>query len=962
VKVRGSNVFHASFGLGLRHNNSSHLIVINDRKRDSIVRMCENADGDRNKDHGETRHNNRNPPEFAYPEQPTAGDPTGDPTNATTTHHPAGTASSTTIDKPQRLPSAYRHASLLSRLFFTWTYPLLKQGLERPLTDADLPDIEDIDSSQTALAHFHKLWQRNDGSDGGEEELRHRRRPPSLRRAILWDFFTSVWYVQPLMLMAAAAKVVQAWALGRLITVFQVPEDNDGDKSTTATTTSTTTDGSSSSDGYLWAGVLVACALVILFAHHHLFFATWRKGMQIRIACLAAVYDKSLRLSHHYQGNSNVLNLASNDIERFLMAALFVNYLIWAPLEAIAVLLVGYQFLGMAFVAGFLLLLLVFIPLQFYLGSRFAHYRGQIAALTDRRVNFIGQAVRGARVMKLSGYEHQFIDRITALRAAEMRQVTRANALKCWNESLFFATNVVISLVIFVVHVNAGNALDEGDVFTVFTLINILQLEMTKHFSLAVMAVSECYVSIGRIQQFMEAPELPIDTTTVIGDQEQPTTTAPLLVHDASAAAGIVVKLDQVECRWNFQKPVINKTKPDNDMALPIALTDINLEIPKGALTAVIGPVGAGKSALLQAIVAELPVYSGTMTRHYTSLSYAAQDPWIMDGSVRENILMGLVYDETWYNTVIDSCSLRTDLDLFPFGDATLLGENGVQCSGGQRARIGLARAIYRDADLLVADDPLSAVDAKVGRHLFREAIMGLVVGRGKSVVMATHQHQHIHATRCVLIMNGRVQCEGSYAECVEASGGKLTSHNAADGDHKKEDVLNGRNEMAEIEPLTMTDKLEEQFAIDRADHKEINVESSVQLGTYLNYMRAMGGVWVGLFLFALFAVTQGSVLVTMVTIGKWAERSPDEQKDWRLMGIIIGMASSVLLFDLCRAFLSFWFTLKASKRLHNEMTKGKNEVSRCYSWPSDPSHDSISKRSCGPKSSSSTRILLVES
>ena len=164
-----------------------------------------------------------------------------------------------------------------------------------------------------------------------------------------------------------------------------------------------------------------------------------------------------------------------------------------------------------------------------------------------------------------------------------------------------------------------------------------------------------------------------------------------------------------------------------------------------GELTAVIGAVGSGKSALLQAMIKELPVSSGKIQRHYQSLSYAAQDPWIMDGTVRENILMGLELDPDWYQQVVTACGLRLDIQQLLHGDRTILGDRGVQCSGGQRARIGLARAIYRNTDVLVADDPLSAVDAKVGRQIYQEALQGLMVARGKCVILATHQHQFVN-------------------------------------------------------------------------------------------------------------------------------------------------------------------------------------------------------------------------
>ena len=293
---------------------------------------------------------------------------------------------------------------------------------------------------------------------------------PSLHRAILRDFFSSTWFVQPLILAATAAKVVQAVALGLLIESF---EDEDAGQ------------------GYLWAGMLVLCGLVILFEHHHVFFFTWHKGMQLRIASVASIYDKSLRLSSTNQDFANssgrIINLATNDVERFLMASLFINYLFWAPLQSLAILAVGINLLGPAFAAGFALLVVVFVPMQFYLSKKFAQYRSKIASITDKRVTLVSQAVAGARVMKMNAWEWQFLDRIQAVRKQEVAQILRANRLKAWNEALFFSANVVISVVIFLVHVWTGGTLTPRNVFTVMTLVNVVQLEMTKHVSLGVM-------------------------------------------------------------------------------------------------------------------------------------------------------------------------------------------------------------------------------------------------------------------------------------------------------------------------------------------------------------------------------------------------------------------------------------------------------------------------------------------
>jgi ATP-binding cassette subfamily C (CFTR/MRP) protein 4 len=340
------------------------------------------------------------------------------------------------------------------------------------------------------------------------------------------------------------------------------------------------------------------------------------------------------------------------------------------------------------------------------------------------------------------------------------------------------------------------------------------------------------------------------------------------------------------------------------------------------SLTCIIGSVGSGKSALLQALVGELPLSSGILTRCCKTLSYAAQDPWIMDGTVRENVLIGQDWDKEWYEKVINACGLDVDYKQLRQGDMTIVGDRGVQLSGGQRARIGLARALYLDADVLVCDDPLSAVDAKVGRLIFYEAIQGLAVSRGKCVVLATHQHQYVSEARCVLMSNGKVECVGSYADCVKESGGKLTAH-APDTsvDNTSDSALAETNPLAD----TMKPKIEvkeEQLIIDEEEGKEANVTGLVHLETFLNYFRAMGSVWIGIALLLLFSVTQATVLFTIATLGRWAERPPEDQRSRDVIGLINGLGCAVIVLAVLRAMTCFHLTIKASRVLHDRMTE----------------------------------------
>jgi len=806
--------------------------------------------------------------------------------------------SSPTQTTTERTPNPWKQASWFSRLFFAWPYPLLRLGMERPLEEPDLPEILHSDKSTVNRLYLEGVWN---------DEVQRHGKKASLHRAILRNFFTSIWYVQPLICAATVAKVLQAVALGLLIETFE--------------------DGSIAQRGYLWAGVLVLCAMVVLFEHHHVFYITWHKGMRLRIGFVASIYAKSLRLSSTNQvsaaSSGKIMNLASNDVERFLMAALFINYVLWAPVQSLAILGVGVKLLGPAFAAGFGLLAVIFAPMQFYLSQRFAKYRSKIAEITDRRVTLVSQAVAGARVVKMSAWENEFLERIQNIRKEEIDQIRRANRLKAWNEALFYSSNVVISIVIFLVHVGTGGVLTPRNVFTVMSLVNVLQLEMTKHLSLGVMGTSEAYVSISRLQNFLQFPEIGDDSHVLKQQPEEATGN-----DDDDTYA---LSLSHVTCYWNSANYSSDDTtddscsSKDSSRMLFTALADITLEFRMNELTCVIGAVGSGKSALLQALVGELPLYIGKMTCCYKTLAYAAQDPWIMDGTVRENILMGNDWNKVWYDTVVNSCGLDVDFKQLRQGDKTLVGDRGVQLSGGQRARIGLARALYLDADVLICDDPLSAVDARVGRLIFYEAIQGLAIGRGKCVVLATHQHQYVSECRCVLMTSGKVECVGSYSECVQASGGKLAEH-APDTsvDNTNTTVIDD-----DLNPVAVAEKViasaeenEEQIIIDEDEGKELNITGLVHWDTFLNYFKAMGGVWVGFSLLVFFSVTQASVLVTIAALGRWAERPPDDQRSRDILGLIAGLGCAVVILAVFRAMTCYHLTIKASRTLHDRMTK----------------------------------------
>ena len=413
------------------------------------------------------------------------------------------------------------------------------------------------------------------------------------------------------------------------------------------------------------------------------------------------------------------------------------------------------------------------------------------------------------------------------------------------NESIFYVSSVTISTIIFILHVANGGLLTPRNVFSTIVLINVAQMEITKHLSLAVMGVSECQVSISRIQRFIESPEL-----------GKAHSYANALDEDEHKNAAVVAK--NITCYWNgngrSSSQSTLQSEEEEQVPNPLlitALKNVTLDFERASLTCVIGAVGSGKSALVQMIAGELPYSSGVLLNRAKNVAYAPQDPWIMDGSIKENILMGLDLDSDFYQRVVSACGLNVDMAQLRDGENTIVGDRGVQLSGGQRARIALARVFYRDADVLLLDDPLSAVDAKVGRVLFYDAICKLAVDRAKCVILVTHQHQYIGDNRCVLVDDGRVTCIGSYQDCLHASNGRMafkSQHPSAPDLGKLDKSKDEMKNAASLDDRNKGEEAPEKLAqVGGDDHKELSKVGVVGRDTFLNYLQAMpGGIMTG--------------------------------------------------------------------------------------------------------------------
>ena len=338
--------------------------------------------------------------------------------------------------------------------------------------------------------------------------------------------------------------------------------------------------------------------------------------------------------------------------------------------------------------------------------------------------------------------------------------------------ALEYISTPTATLVSVITLVLTGQSLTPVNVFTLLSFFNLLRLGVCMNFSYASIQTYDAYVSLSRIQEFLLLNNLNSTNTTTNHRGGTEDMFSPGISTENQQVA--ILRIRNFNQHQNYLK--------DESFQ-----RDIDFTAKKGSLTVITGSVGSGKSTLLSAIAGEIPDQNWAITYNGTVV-YVPQIAWIFSGTIRENILFGEQYEEWKYNRVIEACALTEDIEKFPDCDQTIVGERGVVLSGGQRARVSLARAAYVEADLYLLDDPFSALDLKVAQHIFRECIKGLL---GQKTRLLTTHHERVirEADDIIVLCKGRILGKGSLTELKE--NGKLNT--TVDSLYEKANETDGR-------------------------------------------------------------------------------------------------------------------------------------------------------------------------
>jgi ATP-binding cassette subfamily C (CFTR/MRP) protein 4 len=449
--------------------------------------------------------------------------------------------------------------------------------------------------------------------------------------------------------------------------------------------------------------------LSILVSHHFFWFYGYRLGMKARVATIGLVNDKITRLSQKAFKSTttgNIINLMSVDAGKFERGLWTAPFLWIAPVQAVIMIYFLYSSIGVSGFLGFALIAVSF-PIQAFQGKKMGVQQRLGSLASDKRIKVMTELITGLRVMKMFAWEQNHAKIVEMHREGELFHLNKRNWIRAGMNAYSTAALGIMSFFTFLLYSLLGNELTAEKVYGTLSIFFLLKWQVVQMFPYSVQNLAENLVSVARMDKFMNLPEFEAAAEKGASNSSGPSGGVSILLQDMSAT-------------WaddDNKAPVTQTTdgkqaaQSDNDSkshSTRDTLSHINLEVKTGETVAIVGPVGCGKTSLLMTLMGELQPREGKLEVH-GKVAYAAQQAFGFSGTVRDNVIMEAVYDAERFTRVIQASALIDDFQNWDDGEKTEVGEKGITLSGGQKARIGLARALYADAGIVLLDDPLSA-------------------------------------------------------------------------------------------------------------------------------------------------------------------------------------------------------------------------------------------------------------
>ncbi|XP_003198194.2 multidrug resistance-associated protein 1 isoform X1 [Danio rerio] len=641
-------------------------------------------------------------------------------------------------------PCPVEDASFLSKLLFWWYGRLVVKGYRSPLKAEDLWSLREEDTSEKIICDLEKEWAK--------QWAKLQQKKSSLNEAQTLGFKLSSCVKQlfrklfkeqctGFVLFRTLAKIFSPYFLtGTLFLVIQ-----DALMFSIPQVLSLLLGYVRDEDAPLWKGYLFAFSLFLLSClqslfNHQYMYTCLTVGMRVKTAVMGLVYRKSLVINSAARKTCTVgeiVNLVSADTQKLVDFVMYFNALWLAPIEIALCLFFLWQHLGPSTLAGITTVILIF-PLNGFIAKMRSKLQEVQMKHKDERIKLMNEILSGIKILKFYAWEKAFRERVLGYREKELNALKKSQILYSVSIASFNSSTLLIAFAMFGVYVliDDKHVLDAQKIFVSMALINILKAPLSQ-LPIAMSTTMQVVVSLKRLGTFLDQDELKLDS------------------------------VQRVPYNPNIESVVINNGTFSWSKDSTPCLRRINVKVQRGSLVAVVGHVGSGKSSLLSAMLGEMEKKSGHITIT-GSVGYVPQQAWIQNATLKDNILFGCEKKDSLYQKVLEACALLPDLEILPARDATEIGEKGLNLSGGQKQRVSLARAVYRNSDIYLLDDPLSAVDAHVGQHIFEKVIGPNGSLKNKTRVLVTHGLSFLPQADLILVMaDGEIKEMGSYAELL---------------------------------------------------------------------------------------------------------------------------------------------------------------------------------------------------
>ncbi|KAG0042095.1 Multidrug resistance-associated protein 1, partial [Gryganskiella cystojenkinii] len=710
---------------------------------------------------------------------------------------------STTVQRSSTL-SSFEKANIFMQMTFYFWLPIVLESLKRTLTEDEFSNaIPRSSYTDEAYIRFEHFWSRAlEKYNARREEARQKNGQRVLTSetknskkelsepSLFTTCLRSLLIYLPALFFFRLARILAQYSVPSILSLFlsylqdvQREHRQDGQVDSTEGGGEHLQTGESGGPTLAYGLLLVfgmffgafMTALLTYSSRHHCIMI----GLRVRSALISEVYRKALRLSPGSRSKSTtgeITNHMSVDADKWADSFIFLNMWISGPMEIGIGLWLLFRLLGWSVLAG-VFIMVSMTPLQILRAKHFGRIESANLAKMDERIRLTTEVLTAIKVVKLYCWENAFMKRIFKVREEGLVVSTLMGKSFAVMSIVFTSSTLIICLATLSVYATWGGPdFTPGDltpqkVFVSMTLFAMLRAPIASMTETATHTMS-LIVACRRLQKFLLREEInPEDTIRELDVTKRQPIEPMILIEDAtfswSQPSSCSNEDDGEEI--DERSELLDGTDSENAFGPKPTLKNINLAFDHGQIVAVVGRVGQGKSSLISSITGEMYKWHGRV-KTYGRVAIVPQQAWILNATLRDNVLFGKPYDSERYQRIIHACGLEPDIEMLPAGDMTEIGERGINLSGGQKQRVSLARSAYDDADIYLLDDPLSAVDAHVDHHLWKELIGPKGLLSQKTRILVTHGIHHLQEVdKVVVLKEGRVVEQGHYDDLMKA-------------------------------------------------------------------------------------------------------------------------------------------------------------------------------------------------